>query len=220
MESGGKDTNGFAQSLNDLDTCIGAIKSKGFAEGRDLYLIGHSWGAYSCLNIAKYHPNIKKIVAISGFISVEQILKQNFKGILKLFYKQVYKLEKSKNPAYFYSNAADSLKSFDGDILVIHSEDDPVVSAELNFKVLEKALSGKRNAEFLLTKGKAHNPNYSGKAIAALAEYSKKLGDSVKKGKLSTEEQKKAFVDSFDWNVITEQDAEVWDKIFEHFKKA
>ena len=38
----------------------------------------------------------------------------------------------------------------------------------------------------------------------------------MKKGKLTTNEEKKAFVNSFDWDRMTKQDEDVWNVIFEH----
>ena len=88
MESGGESTFGFPQSLMDLDDCIKSIKANPKYENFDLSVIGHSWGAYSCLNIASFHE-LKHIIAMSGFISVKQILSQFFSGPLVFFRKRI-----------------------------------------------------------------------------------------------------------------------------------
>ena len=64
------------------------------------------------------------------------------------------------------------------------------------------------------SKGKKHNPNYTVDAVNYLGEYVKKLTEKQKKKELISEEQKKVFVDSFDWGRMTAQDESVWAEIF------
>ena len=52
MESEGENTRGFAQSLNDLDCCVKALKKVDFLKGFDISVIGHSWGGFSSMNIS------------------------------------------------------------------------------------------------------------------------------------------------------------------------
>ena len=70
MESGGETPNGLAQSLCDLNDCISAIKNDERFAGLDISVMGHSWGAFSTLNISALHPDISHIVAMAGFVSV------------------------------------------------------------------------------------------------------------------------------------------------------
>ena len=52
-----------------------------------------------------------------------------------------------------------------------------------------------------------------------LNEYVKEKTMLLKKKKLSTDEEKKAFLEKYDFNKMTEQDEDVWNKIFEHLSK-
>lgn len=83
MESGGECTNGFAQSLNDLDTCLKTLKADSKYEKMRFSVVGHSWGAFSTMNVAALHPDLRHVVAMCGFVSVSQMLHQNFGGILR-----------------------------------------------------------------------------------------------------------------------------------------
>lgn len=213
MESEGENTNGFAQSLSDLDACLTALKKLTSLQGRRISVVGHSWGAFSTMNICALHPDVSHIVAMSGFVNVKTMVEQNFSGILKGYRKGIYAMETRANPRYVSYDAAKSLRATDARVLLIYSEDDPMVKKELHYDVLYRALSGKSNVEFLLEHGKAHNPNYTVDAVRYLAEYQTTLQSKLKKLELGSAEEKKAFVESYDWMRMTQQDDAVWAKI-------
>ena len=215
MESGGENTNGFAQSLSDLDCCLKALKSDNGYENEEITVIGHSWGAFSTMNIAAFHPDVKHIVAMSGFVSVERMVNQFFGGVMKGFAKAVYALEKRSNPKYVSLDAVETLSGRDVKALIIHSADDPTVKKEHHFDVLRNVLAGRKNVTFWLTNGKFHNPNYTEKSVRYKDEYVATLTKKLKNKELETEQQKKAFVAAYDWWAMTEQDMDVWNKIFE-----
>ncbi len=218
MKSGGETTNGFAQSLHDLDDAVKALKKDEKYSSLPISVIGHSWGGFSTLNISALHPDIEKAVAMSGFISVPQILKGFFKGPLAPFCKKILALEAKSNPDYIRYSALETLKSTKTRVLVIHSEDDKTVSSKNNFDILQNELSGRENISFLRLTGKNHNPNYTDDAVkykdAFFAEYQKAL----KKKALVTEEDKKAFKAKYDWGKMTAQDEKVWAEILKFMK--
>lgn len=216
MESGGETTGGFAQSLKDLNDAINALKKHSEYQNYDISVVGHSWGGFSTLNICALQPDIKHIVAISGFVSVDNILKQFFAGPLSYFYKKIYQNEKIANPDLIESNAIDALKNSDVKALIIHSDDDKTVSCTAHFDLLAKELSGKKNINFLKLTGKNHNPNYTAQAVKYKDEFFATYSKALRKKQLVTEQQKKEFIARFDWNKMTEQDTEVWNYIFEH----
>lgn len=219
MESGGDHTNGFAQSLSDLDACLTALKKLESIRGRTISVVGHSWGAFSAMNIAALHPDVAHVVAMSGFISVKDIVNQNFSGILKGYRKGLYALERSANPDYVGYHAAKTLEKTNAQVLLIHSADDKMVSKEMHFDVLRKALSGKKNIQFLQVDGKGHNPNYTEDAAKYLAEYTADLTKKLKQLQLGTVEERKAFLETYDWWRMTEQDEAVWKVILETLEK-
>lgn len=215
MESGGENTNGFAQSLNDLDCCLKTLKADEKYKNMEISVIGHSWGAFSTLNIAAFHPDVKHIVAMSGFVSVERMVNQFFSGVMKGYAKAVYQLEKLSNPKYATFDAAETLSGRNVKALIIHSADDPVVKQKHHFDVLRSALTDRDNVTFWLVDKKFHNPNYTEKSVVYKDGYVATLTKKLKNKELETPQQKKAFVDSFDWWAMTEQDMDVWNKIFE-----
>ncbi len=215
MESEGESVKGFATSVSDLDSALNALKSDERFKDERISVIGHSWGALACQNIAKFHPDIERMIAISGPISVKSMLEQSFSGLLSIYRKKVYETEKAFNPEYVDCNAIDALTNYNGKALIINSADDKIVNPEYHFNVLKKALSDKENVSFLLVNGKAHNPNYTEDAVKYLGEYFSELTKKTKSGGLNDAEKAKEFVDSFDWHRMTAQDDSVWNIIFE-----
>lgn len=219
MESGGESTNGFAQSLNDLDCVITALTQAGKFSEEEITVIGHSWGGFSTMNIAALHPKLKNVVAISGFVSVKRMVQQHFGGFLKPYAKAVYALEQKSNPDYVKYDATETLAKTDVKALIIHSSDDPMVKREHHFDVLRNALGDRENVEFMLLEGKAHSPNYTFDAVKYKDEFFAVLTEKLKKKELETQVQKAEFVSGYDWWAMTMQDMDVWNRIFEFIEE-
>ena len=219
MESGGEGTGGFAQSLRDLNEVITSLKTIEALNGYDIYVVGHSWGGYATLNIPKFHPDIKKIVPISGFISPREIIYQHLSGIVRIFAKRIYNIEREKNPDYMEISALDTLAKCDTCALIIHSPNDHMVKFKRHFLKLKKELSDKKNIEFLVVDGADHNPTYTLEAICEKNIFHKKLKRASRSGQFNTEKGCLEFKNSLDWWKITEQNQEVWGKIFKFLDK-
>ena len=215
MESGGESTNGFAQSLKDLDDCITALKKEPALQGRSLSVVGHSWGGFSTMNIVSLHPEITHVVSMSGFVSVSRMLEQTFTGILKGARETLYRLEKSVNPRYVDFDAVQSLKNTSAKVLLIASSDDKIVKKEFHFDLLQQALAGRENISFLLTEGKGHNPSYTCDAVRYKDAFFADFQKAVKKKQLETARQQKEFMARYDWHRMTAQDEAVWQVILQ-----
>ena len=217
MESGGNDTNGMSQSLCDLNDCINTIKKDKQFSGYDISVIGHSWGGFSTLNISALHSEISHIVALSGFVSVEEIVNDFFSSAMKPYRKSIMKLEREANPNFVSYNAVESLKSSNTKALLIYSSDDPLVK-QRHYEILKNELSAHENISFMLLSKKGHNSNYTEDAVKILGEFSVARAELLKRNNL-TKEDKKIFIKSFNWTAMTEQDEIIWKAIFEHLDK-
>ena len=218
MESGGESTNGFAQSLHDLDDCMKALKAETALAGRSIAVMGHSWGGFSTMNIAALHEEITHVVSMSGFVSVKRIMDQTFPGLLKGAVKSMYRLEQRVNPGYADFDAVESLGKTKAKVLLIASSDDKVVKKEHHFEVLQRELSGKENIRFLLTCQKGHNPSYTCDAVRYKDEFFAAFQKARKKKKLETAGQQESFMAAYDWYRMTEQDEAVWTEILRTLK--
>ena len=216
MESGGENTGGFAQSLHDLDDCMKALKAEPALAGRSFSVMGHSWGGFSTMNIGALHPDITHVVSMSGFVSVKIMLEQIMSGILKGARKRLYELEKRTNPDYVDFDAAKSLLATDAKVLLIASSNDDVVKKEFHIEHLQRVLAGKEYIHFLMTENKGHNPSYTVDAVRYKDDFFAQFQKLQKKKKLETTAQQKAFMDTFDWLAMTEQDDVVWTEILNH----
>ena len=214
MESGGESPNGMAQSLCDLNDCINTLKADERFRNLDFSVMGHSWGGFSCLNISALHPDISHIVVLSGFVSVEEIVNSFFSGNLKCYRKAVMELEKTSNPEFVKYNAVETLSNTSAKVLLIYSDNDIRVRKN-HYDMLKESLENRNNIKFILEHNKRHNPNYTHNAVEQLGIYAAEMKKKTKQKLLVTDEQKKAFVKSYDWHKITEQDENVWNKIFE-----
>jgi len=213
MESGGENTGGFAQSLHDLDDCLKALKAEPALAGRKLSVVGHSWGGYSTMNITALHPQITHVVSMCGFISVEQILKQSFSGLLKGYIPAIFALEKKTNPKYADINALQTLANTQAKILLVYSADDSMIRKDLHYDVLHEFLSSRENIRFLLLANKDHNPTYTREAVVYKNRFFKELSKARKKKLLKTPAQQKEFMNRYDFRAMTDQDMDVWQEI-------
>ena len=214
MESGGESPNGLAQSLCDLNDCITTVKADERFAGLDISVMGHSWGGFSTLNIASLHPEISHVVAMCGFVSVEELINTFFAGPLKGYRKAVLALERGSNLKFSNFHAVESLKNSSVKALLIYSENDQLCR-RAHYDILKEGLGDKENVRFLFVKNKGHNPNYTEAALGLLGEFSKARAKLTKK-KNATKEEKAKFVASFNWEKMTEQDEAVWNEIFAH----
>ncbi|MCR5350753.1 MAG: lysophospholipase, partial [Acholeplasmatales bacterium] len=73
-ESTGK-LKGISSSVRTLDYVINYVKNNEELKDKDIYVVGHSWGAYATINIVKYHKDIKGIVALAPFVNVSSFLR-------------------------------------------------------------------------------------------------------------------------------------------------
>jgi dipeptidyl aminopeptidase/acylaminoacyl peptidase len=214
MESGGETPGGLAQSLCDLNDCIAALKGDERFSGFDISVMGHSWGAFSTLNISALHPEISHVVAMCGFVSVEEMVKTFFTGILKGYRRAIFELERESNPHFVEFNAVKTLSESIVKALLIYSEDDPMCK-RVHYDILRAGLSDRENVKFILEKNKGHNPNYASDAVTLLSEFGKARAALARK-KNATSEEKAQFVASYDWERMTVQDDAVWGEIFAH----
>ncbi len=209
MESDGENTGGLSQSLCDLNDALNTLKNNTNVNTENVTVIGHSWGGYSALNISALHPDVKKIVVLSGFTSVKRMTEQNFKGFLRFYVNDIIKLEGRSNPEFIALDAIETLKNSSVKALLIYSDNDHLVNKEHHYDTLYSALKDKENIEFILEKNKGHNPNYTCDAVKYLAEYSEAAAQAA----VLSPHEKEEFRRFFDWDRMTEQDENIWTKI-------
>lgn len=160
--SSGKNLKGLGSSLLGLDAAIAFIKKT--YPNEEVFVMGHSWGGYAALGIAKYHPDLKGIVAMSGFVSISRVLKSILPRKMYFVIPFFIIIDWFKCGRYSLSNNYKVLKKSNVKTLVIHSKDDKLVKFKLNPGYLNKKLKNPV-VSYLFVDGKNHNPDYSDEAI-------------------------------------------------------
>lgn len=219
MESQGQGTYGLGRSLSDLDACFRALKKEEALKNTVFSVMGHSWGGYSAMNISVLHPEIAHVVVLSGFVSVKRQLECFLPKLMKRYISAVHAFEQAQNGKYADFDGIETLKKTDAQVLLVYSENDPLVSKQVHYDPLFCALKDRENIAFHLEKNKGHNPNYTEDAVKRLGEYTALLQKKQQKKELASDEQKRAFVSSFDFGAMTEQDERVWRVVLKVLEK-
>ena len=217
--SEGECIQGLAGSLADLDDCIRMIKRQSRLSGMEISVVGHSWGGYSALNILGYHHDIHSVVSISPFVAVSAIHKQLIPITMFPLRRRLMEVEREANPNYADSSAFDVLNKSNKPVLIIHSLDDTTISAHRNILRLRKETCERTNLEFIIQNGKGHSVHYAKEAAEYKRSFNREMKRLKKQGKLETDEQKATLIASYDWKKMTDQDEELWEKIFAFLDK-
>ena len=214
MTSDGDSIGGFAESLSNLDSLIKALRASDEYKNTDISVVGHSWGGFSTLNISGIHKDITHVVSLSGFISVRSVLKGFFRGPLRLYIPAIMRLEEERNPDFCNTDATLSLKSSNTKAMIIHSRDDKTVSYKDNLSPLMAALKDRPDTHFITLSDRGHNPNYTKAAVEYKDLFFKELTSFTKSSLFADSNKRAEFKASYDFNRMTEQDTELWEKIF------
>lgn len=207
--SEGDKTNGFLQGLSDLDECLTIIKKK--HTFKNVYLVGHSWGAFNAMCVLKYHPEVSKVVALSGFISLKQIFRDSIPSPVKFLYRGLKKIEEKDNPKYKDISAVEVLSNYKGKALIYHSIDDNIVDYYNSFLVLKESLKND-NFNFVECSGKLHNVTYTIDAVTSLNKYLRELN------RIENDEEKNTLANKTNFNKLCDLDFGLMNEIVTFLK--
>ena len=214
--SQGESIGSMSRSLADLDSAIKYLKSEGiFAKYQNVYCIGHSWGGFAVGNIPRFHPDISKIVVISGFLSVEGLLTSSLANVRlpaeQGLIKKIMAFEQAAAPEYWDAYLPDAVKLGTAKYLFAHSTDDPMVPFAPNTGLLQTLCP---EQTFLVYGDRAHNPNYTADAVNYMQQTFGRFNKLNHAGRLPTLEKKRAFFAETDWRRMTAQDEDFWTRVF------
>ena len=198
--SDGKKIAGFHSGRNSVVKAINYARKTLNHDG-EIYLVGHSWGAYSALCAASITGEVQKVVAISGPDKAEKAITAAVGAQLSKFFSKI--LYPFISVCCSDKSAAAEAEKCKGKILLIHGEKDTVVPPD-------NAVYYKANGEHItkyLVQDRRHNPYNTVKGEEKLAELSANLAD-FKNGKVSEE-----YFRNFDFTAATEEDGEVMTQI-------
>lgn len=205
-ESQGKNMRSLNEPTRDVNDLLDYLKLD-----KPIVVVGHSLGGYTALNIINIRKEISKAVIISGFLSIESLMKVFVKS--KLIYNGVIKYEKKMEPDYFQINNLEYLKTTKDKIFFIQSDDDPMVPYSIALNEVEQI--DNPNIKTLRVTGKKHNPNYSLDAVNYMNEIFGQYNELLKKKKISSDEDRINFFKDVSLSRLTEQDKDIVSAICE-----
>ncbi len=209
--SAGKSINGFYEGVKTVKAAIDFCEKR--FSGKKIILVGHSWGAYSVL-CASAERNIDGVVAISAPDSPAKMVAEQAayvitRPIAYLLCPFLYIVNFLKFGIKGNANSAKCASVSGKPTLLVHGDCDKVVPEKR--AAFFTANGG--NITKLLVKGKRHNPYNT---VAAEDYLDKIITASVRQAKITDE--LKAFFESIDLAVVTEEDQEVMGEIEKFIK--
>ena len=173
----------------------------------EIVLAGHSLGGYTALNVINLRPEIHKAILLSPFISIPSFLKAVVH--IPFIEKGFEKYEKTAEPAYFDLKNEEYLKNTNDKLLVIQSDDDPIIPYDVFLKVVEEI--NNPNIKTVRVTNKKHNPNYTEESVLYLNDVFGRYNELVKKKKIQTDDERINFFKDVSLARLCQQDKKIID---------
>lgn len=160
-ESEGEGVGGLPQGVIDLDCAIRFVEESGNFPDLPILLFGHSWGGYSVCSVLTYHPEVKAVIACSGFNSSSDMFeaegkKQAGAGIyLMLPFVKLH--EWIKYGGYASNTAMDGFSKSTAAVMILHSFDDEIVPAEYGYDIYYEKYKDDPRFKFIHFEDKGHS---------------------------------------------------------------
>ena len=217
--SEGKDIRGLSESLHDLFSCMNYLRSLPEYKDIKICVAGHSWGGYAAGNILNYRDDIEAVAVISGFTSVDDFMRVYYKGKAGFVRKRISAFERKANPMFADSSSVNAAENTGARMLFIHSDDDEMVKMDCGMGLVSSKVT-RDNIEYLLFDGRKHTPHYQKEATEYLTSFMNTFYRKVRSGELKNYDLQVDYMKRLDLVKATNQDGEVWKKIFDCFDRS
>jgi len=160
-ESEGEGVGGFPQGVADLDCAMTFLEESGNFPDLPIALFGHSWGAYSVCSVLTYHPEVKAVIACSGFNAPSDLFESQGKeqvgaGIyLMLPFVKLH--ERIKYGHYALNTSMDGFSNSDAAVMIVHSADDEVVPMQYGYDKYYESYQDDPRFRFIRLEHAGHN---------------------------------------------------------------
>lgn len=225
-ESDGDDVNGLPQGPVDLGRAIAAALSDPDYEGLPLYLVGHSWGAYSVGAVLASCPQVKGAVMLAGFDSSADMIKEGASDYVGSFIATVAAptvtlYERIKFGKSAALSVTDGIGATDASVMIIHSADDATVPSGIGYDKYYESYKDDPRVTFLHYDDRGHNylyytdtaAEYRAEINAAYVRYVEDDGLEY-----SAESKIDFFGENLDVSKCYEIDPELMEQITDMFK--
>ena len=205
VHSGGILTH-FGASIEDLKSCYTYLKSNTDLTDKKIYLLGHSWGAYTALCGTEF-INAQKVIALCPFDTPVQVLtkftlpiEKKFSYILKpyRFLYLKFKFKKFGNISSFKTVEKSNIPA----LIIVGEKDTVAPKLKYNFT--------NENIKVVHLENKGHNPYNTEQAENYLNQTLYNLSQTTDIKKTLSE---------VDYKLITEEDENVMNLMFDFYSK-
>lgn len=226
-ESGGASVKGIPQGVIDLEHAISYVQQSSDFKGMPVMLFGHSWGAYSSGSVLNVHPEVKAVVMVSGFNKSIDIIEEEGKRIMgdtmSLLTPYVSVVEWVKFGPYSAYTCEEGFDKSEADIMIIHSEDDSMVSFENQYQRFYDKYNSNSRFNFISYKDRGHDyvyysdttKQYRDELNADFKTYIDSLGTE-----LTAEIKAKYMNENLDKAQLFDLDEEVMEKIISFYNSS
>ncbi len=161
MLSDGAELGGFPQAFLDLQGAVSFIRNASQYRTFPLFLVGHSWGAYTVCNFPHLKEHVDGVVAMSPFDSIPNqlvYLLQSQTGkkltFLKPFFSLCLLLDYKGAALYRPSY---SLQKITCPVLLLHGDQDPMVPLSLSPIAFRSSFESDPRIQIQICPGRMHN---------------------------------------------------------------
>lgn len=220
MLSDGASLGGFPQGFLDLEAAVFYVRNSPELKDLPLFLIGHSWGAYTVCNFTHLRESVDGVVALSPFDHIPSLLANlagsqagRSLGFLKPFFLLQNVLDFGLAALYRPSY---SLQDASCPVLILHGDSDPVVPLSLSPVAIREAFDSNPNIRIQICPGRRHNVYASARAeqymdqiFSGYAELEKNYHKQV------PSEIRREYYEKVDFRKMTEEDSAVIHQIMD-----
>lgn len=224
--SDGYSVKGLPEGIKDLDFALNNLEKIEEYDNLPIYLVGHSYGAYSILNNLSFHKEIKGIVIFAGFCESTDLLSYfgtkvvGKSSSILLPYFKIYEKIKFGNK-YTNIDVISSLEETDTNLVIVHSNDDTTVPKKYCYDKLYNEFKEKNNFTFYLLENKGHSYMfYSDDSFKYRDELNELYNNYIKSKNLKYNEKNKNdfLINNLDKEKCFELNIELLDSIFNNFE--
>ena len=160
--SEGEYVGGFPQGVMDLDYAINFVKADADYANLPIFLIGHSWGAYSVGNVLNFQTDISGAALFAGFDESKLLIRQTgygyVGGLVDLMVPYVQAYEWIKYGKYAPISANSGFTAAENcSVLIVHSKDDRTVYQENGYDLFYEEHSDNDRVTFALYETRGHD---------------------------------------------------------------
>lgn len=160
-KSEGDGLGGVPQGVIDLEHAISFVEANNDIPDLPIVLFGHSWGGYCVSAVLTYHPQVRAIIACSGFNRSSDMFESDGKSqagdIIYTMTPFIRMHEYFKYGKYASNTAIDGFNATDAAVMIVHSEDDPSIGIEYGLDKYYETFKNNARFTFIRFENRGHN---------------------------------------------------------------